>query len=181
MGMENDWIAVFLFGSFTEDETKSLLKQPSGCDENKQVEERCWLIPQNWCLIYLLEVSVLYLIPKPLLQRKWLRFLYYSKEQKAGHENPEADNLLTEIKQNGDVTFDYYINGHEGSTMAHNIDFSNLCMPEDEGEVINKLSSTTGRDDDALLNKGDLYGTTNHSAKVHIQNRPLQRVSEWAF
>lgn len=168
---------VFLFGSFTEDEIKSLLNQPSGCDDNKHVEEK--VLVNSSKLVPDLSVGSFSAVsdsqPASSKERVGSDSSTTLKEQKAGHEKPEADNLVTEIKQNGDVHNGYYINGHEGSAMVHNIDLSNLCMSEDEGKVINKLSSTTGRVDDALLNKGNLYGTTSHSAKsAHSEQAPSE-------
>lgn len=162
---------VFLFGSFTEDETKTFLNQPSGWDGNKYVEEKVLvnsskLVPD---LSFGSFSAVSDFQPTSSKERVGSDSSTTLKEQKAGHEEPEADSSLREIKQNGD----YYINGHEGSAMLHNIDFSNLRVSEDEGKAVNKLSSTTGRDDDALLNKGNLNGTTSNSAKsAHSEQAP---------
>lgn len=165
---------VFLFGSFTEDETKSLLNQPSGCDGNKHVEEK---VPVNssksepdfsFGSFYAVSNSQ----PAYSKERVGSDSSTTLKEEKAG-----ADNLLREIKQNGDVHNDYFINGHEESAMVHNIDLNNLCVLEDEAKAINKLSRTTGRDDDALLNKGKLNGTTSNSAKIVHSEQALPEVS----
>ncbi|XP_049413786.1 ubiquitin carboxyl-terminal hydrolase 24-like [Solanum stenotomum] len=165
---------VFLFGSFTEDETKSLLNQPSGCDGNRHVEEK---VPVNSSksepdFSFGSFNAVSNSQPAYLKERVGSDSSTTLKEEKAG-----ADNLLREIKLNGDVHNDYYINGHEESAMVHNIDLSNLCVLEDEAKAINKLSRTTGRDDDALLNKGKLNGTTSNSAKSVHSEQALPEVS----
>lgn len=165
---------IFLFGSFTEDETKSLLNQPSGCDGNKHVEEK---VPVNSSesepgFSFGSFGAVSNSQPASSKERVGSDSSTTLKEEKAG-----ADNLLREINQNGDVHNDYYINGHEESAMAHNIDLSNLCVLEDEAKAINKLSRTTGRDDDALLSKGKLNGTTSNSAKILHSEEALPEVS----
>ncbi|XP_016513950.1 ubiquitin carboxyl-terminal hydrolase 24 [Nicotiana tabacum] len=165
---------VFLFGSFTEDETKSLLNPPSGCDANKRVEEKVLvnsskLVPE---LSFGSFSSVSNSQPDSS-KEKVGSDSSTMKEPKAGHEKPKTDSLLREIKQNGDVQNDYYGNGHEVSAMVHNIGFSNLCVSEDEGKTIN--NSTTGRDDGALLNKGNSNGPTSNSAKsAHSGQAPLE-------
>lgn len=161
---------VFLFGSFTEDETKSLLNQPSGCDGNKHVEEK--VVVNSSKLVPDLSFGSFSAVSNSHSASSKERVGSDSsttlKEQKAG-----ADNLIREIKQNGDVHNDNYVNGHEGSAMIHNIDLSNLCVSEDDTKAINKSSRTTGRDDDALLNKGKLNGTTSNSAKsAHSEQSP---------
>lgn len=165
---------VFLFGSFTEDETKSLLNQPSGCDGNKHVEKK--VLVNSSKLVPDLSFGSLSAVSnsQPNSQSTSSKegvspdSSTTLKEQKAG-----PDNLLRESKQNGDVHNDHYINGHEGSAVVHNIDLSNLCVSEDEARGFNKLSRTTGRDDDALLNKIKLNGTTSSSAKSeHLEQAP---------
>ncbi|XP_059311688.1 ubiquitin carboxyl-terminal hydrolase 24-like [Lycium ferocissimum] len=168
---------VFVFGSFTEDETKSLLNLPAGCDGNKHVKEKVLvnsskLVPD---LSFGSFSSVSDFQPGSSKEKVVSDSSTTLKEQKAGHEKPEADNLLTEIKQNGGVHNNYYINGHKGSAMAHSIDFSNLCVSEDEGKAIAKLSSTTARDDHTLLSKGNSNGTISNSAKsAHSEQAPAE-------
>ncbi|XP_019246528.1 PREDICTED: ubiquitin carboxyl-terminal hydrolase 24-like isoform X2 [Nicotiana attenuata] len=168
---------LFLFGSFTEDETKSLLNPPSGCDANKHVEEK--VIVNSSKLVPELSFGSFSSVSNSQHGSSKEKVGSDSsatlKEQKAGHEKPKTDNLLREIKQNGDVQNDYYANGHEGSAMVHNIGFSNLCVSEDEGKTINKLSSTAGRDDGAPLNKGNSNGLTSNSAKsAYSGQAPLE-------
>ncbi|KAK4379765.1 hypothetical protein RND71_001627 [Anisodus tanguticus] len=169
---------VFVFGSFTEDETKSLLNQPSGCDGNKHVEEKVLVNSSKFVpdLSFGSFSAVSDSQPGSSREKVGSDSSTTLKEQKAGHKKPEADNLPREIKQNGGVHNNYYINGHEGSAMVHNIDFSNLRVSEDEGKAINKLSCTTGRNDDALLlNKGNSNGTTSNSAKsAHSEQAPIE-------
>ncbi|XP_016472760.1 ubiquitin carboxyl-terminal hydrolase 24-like [Nicotiana tabacum] len=168
---------VFLFGSFTEDETKSLLNPPSGCDGNKHVEEKVLvnsskLVPE---LSFGSFSNIFNSQPGSSKEKVGSDSSTTLKEQKDGHEKPKTDNLLREIKQNGDVQNDYFANGHEGSAMVHNIEFSNLCVSEDESKSINKLSSTAGRDGGALLSKGNSNGPTNISAKrAYSGQAPLE-------
>ncbi|CAN4080647.1 unnamed protein product [Withania somnifera] len=149
-------LPVFLFGSFTEDETKSLLNQPSGYDGNKHVEEK---VPVNSLKVVPgLSFGSFSAVPD---------FRPASSKERVGSDSS------TTLKEQKSGNGDYYINGHEGSAMVHNIEFSNLRVSEDEGKAINKLSSTTGRENDALLNKGNLNGTTSNSAKsAHSEQAP---------
>lgn len=167
---------MLLFGSFTEDETKSWFTQSPGNSEKKTFEKK---VSQDDSSKSAPELSFGSFSTASIVQpgsSKGQESHSTHEEERARVVKPVADISSGVLQQNG-VIRNAIINGNEGSPVVKNINFTSLCISENNNKASSQFHKATcsgvssnGENSNGMINDS---ARMSHSEDLKASDGPL--------